>query len=103
MNTALRTAMTLALGLLGTAAALSTALSDEGPSDATFAAVVPDYTLQFPHDYGSHPQFRTEWWYLTGWLTTARHETLGFPDHLLPDTQCTRAGQPDARSRRASY
>ena len=24
--------------------------------------------LVFPADYGAHPAFRTEWWYLTGWL-----------------------------------
>ena len=24
--------------------------------------------LVFPRDYGAHPAFRTEWWYLTGWL-----------------------------------
>jgi len=24
--------------------------------------------LQFPRDQGSHPQFRNEWWYITGWL-----------------------------------
>jgi predicted secreted hydrolase len=24
--------------------------------------------LVFPKDYGAHPEFRTEWWYLTGWL-----------------------------------
>lgn len=24
--------------------------------------------LVFPRDYGAHPEFRTEWWYLTGWL-----------------------------------
>jgi predicted secreted hydrolase len=27
---------------------------------------------------GSHPQFRTEWWYVTGWLLTERGESLGF-------------------------
>ena len=36
-----------------------------------FAPVVPGYVLRFPHDEGSHPQFRTEWWYVTGWLDTA--------------------------------
>ena len=25
---------------------------------------------RFPGDFGSHPEFRTEWWYVTGWLTT---------------------------------
>ena len=24
--------------------------------------------LVFPRDYGAHPDFRTEWWYVTGWL-----------------------------------
>ena len=27
--------------------------------------------LQFPRDFGAHPQSRTEWWYATGTLTTA--------------------------------
>ena len=33
----------------------------------TFPDVVPR-TLRFPADFGAHPDFRTEWWYLTGWL-----------------------------------
>jgi predicted secreted hydrolase len=24
--------------------------------------------LVFPRDHGAHPDFRTEWWYITGWL-----------------------------------
>lgn len=28
--------------------------------------------LAFPRDHGSHPDSRTEWWYLTGWLQEAR-------------------------------
>jgi predicted secreted hydrolase len=24
--------------------------------------------LEFPGDHGAHPAFRTEWWYVTGWL-----------------------------------
>ena len=24
--------------------------------------------LVFPRDHGAHPEFRTEWWYVTGWL-----------------------------------
>ena len=55
-----------------------------GPASYAAAAAPPDAPvlagrpLTFPGDYGSHPQYRTEWWYVTGWLTTARHETLGF-------------------------
>ena len=27
--------------------------------------------MVFPRDYGSHPDFRTEWWYITGYASTA--------------------------------
>ena len=37
----------------------------------------PGHELQFPRDHGSHPQFRTEWWYLTGWVKDARGGDLG--------------------------
>ncbi|MGB6355006.1 MAG: lipocalin-like domain-containing protein, partial [Steroidobacteraceae bacterium] len=43
-----------------------------------YAQVAADHALTFPADFGSHPQFRTEWWYVTGWLTTERGEPLGF-------------------------
>ena len=42
-----------------------------------FAKVVPGYPFRFPHDEGSHPDFRVEWWYLTGWLEDAG-KPLGF-------------------------
>jgi len=42
-----------------------------------YPRVVPR-TLAFPRDHGAHPDFRTEWWYVTGWLKTARNEDLGF-------------------------
>jgi len=45
---------------------------------ADYPAVVPDHALEFPRDYASHPSFRLEWWYVTGWLETASHENLGF-------------------------
>ena len=25
-------------------------------------------TLVFPRDHGAHPEYRTEWWYVTGWI-----------------------------------
>jgi predicted secreted hydrolase len=42
-----------------------------------YAQVKPGNELQFPRDYGSHPQFRTEWWYLTGWVKKADGTELG--------------------------
>ncbi len=33
--------------------------------------------LVFPRDYGAHPEFRTEWWYMTGWLGQGE-DAMGF-------------------------
>ena len=43
-----------------------------------YAAVSPDNPVQLPRDFGSHPDFQTEWWYVTGWLSTAGGDPLGF-------------------------
>ena len=43
-----------------------------------FASVRPGHKLVFPADHGAHPQFRTEWWYVTGWLSRADGASLGF-------------------------
>ena len=40
--------------------------------------VTPGFALQFPRDGGSHPEFRTEWWYVTGWLTGDDKRERGF-------------------------
>jgi predicted secreted hydrolase len=38
-----------------------------GPLSTGASALAPR-ELQFPRDLGSHPDFRTEWWYITGHL-----------------------------------
>lgn len=48
------------------------------PAEVRYPAVKPGYAMAFPRDHGAHPDFRTEWWYVTGWLRTARGEDLGF-------------------------
>lgn len=35
---------------------------------AQYPAVHSSTRLVFPRDHGAHPDFRTEWWYLTGWV-----------------------------------
>lgn len=42
------------------------------------AEVVPGRALSFPRDFGAHPDFRTEWWYATGWLRTPDGKSIGF-------------------------
>jgi len=34
-------------------------------------------SLVFPRDHGSHPAYRTEWWYITGWLRSKEGRDLG--------------------------
>ena len=43
-----------------------------------FSVVTPGRPLAFPHDTGAHPGFKTEWWYVTGWLKGANGKPLGF-------------------------
>jgi len=33
-----------------------------------YPAVKSNPKLQFPRDHGAHPEYRIEWWYVTGWL-----------------------------------
>ena len=40
--------------------------------------VRPGVAITFPRDHGAHPDFRTEWWYLTGWLKTPEGQDLAF-------------------------
>ena len=45
---------------------------------ASFPEVELGHRLEFPRDYGSHPAFRNEWWYITGWLDWSGAPSLGF-------------------------
>lgn len=42
-----------------------------------YPAVTPR-ALEFPRDHGAHPDYRIEWWYLTGWLDTPGMPSIGF-------------------------
>lgn len=43
-----------------------------------YAQALMPHPLQFPHDEGPHPDYRQEWWYLTGNLQSAGGERFGF-------------------------
>ena len=45
---------------------------------AAYPRVTPGRTFVFPRDYGAHPEFRTEWWYVTGWLEGSVSGPMGF-------------------------
>ncbi len=48
------------------------------PEPPVYPAVRPGAHLSFPADHGAHPTFRTEWWYVTGWLHAPGGRDLGF-------------------------
>lgn len=60
----------LAAGMVSTAAGQQAA--------AGFAQALAPRPFVFPRDHGPHPQFRQEWWYLTGNLDAADGTRLGF-------------------------
>jgi len=44
---------------------------------ADYPAVEPGRALEFPRDFGSHPSFRNEWWYITAWVKATNGLELG--------------------------
>jgi predicted secreted hydrolase len=47
-------------------------------ADDGFARATQPREFVFPRDHGSHPEFRTEWWYFTGNLATPEGRHFGF-------------------------
>ena len=47
-------------------------------AQTAYPPVLPGVRLAFPADHGAHPDHRTEWWYVTGWLRTGDGRDLGF-------------------------
>ena len=52
--------------------------TDVIPAQATYPPVLAGKAWSFPHDLGAHPDYRTEWWYITGWLQDAAGVERGF-------------------------
>ena len=65
-------------------------------SPTAYTEVTAGRPIEFPRDYGSHPQFRTEWWYVTGWLKTAQGESLGFQITFFRSKSALDDGNPSA-------
>jgi predicted secreted hydrolase len=59
------------------ACALATTSAAQTPG-FIYLDVKPGRTFAFPADHGAHPGFRTEWWYVTGTVKTAKGKDLGF-------------------------
>jgi len=72
--------------------ALAGATGDTSP----YAEVTHERGIEFPADFGSHPAFRTEWWYVTGWLTTTGGQPLGFQVTFFRTRPAVPEGNPSA-------
>ena len=77
--------LTVAVGILGAMTSWGVGaapLPDPGvlPAELApgFAQADRPRTLAFPRDHGPHPEFRQEWWYLTGNLDGADGGRFGF-------------------------
>jgi predicted secreted hydrolase len=57
---------------------LSLLIGNSSANQIEYPSVVPGRPMRFPRDHGAHPDFRTEWWYVTGWLANAAGEQFGF-------------------------
>jgi len=66
------------MGSLTARPAFSAPSATAAPASQPHPEVKPGEPLRFPRDFGAHPEFRTEWWYITGRLRTADRQTLGF-------------------------
>jgi predicted secreted hydrolase len=55
---------------------LSELLSAE--SNAGFALATAPRNFEFPRDHGPHPEFRNEWWYMTGNLDASNGRRFGY-------------------------
>jgi predicted secreted hydrolase len=53
------------------------ALALARPGFSIYPEVTRGRDLRFPADHGAHPAYRTEWWYLSGWVGEAARRERG--------------------------
>lgn len=63
-----------------------------------FARATEPREFEFPADHGSHPEFRTEWWYFTGNLATAQGRHFGFELTFFRYAIAPGTGRPEGAS-----
>ncbi|MFZ4874433.1 lipocalin-like domain-containing protein [Janthinobacterium sp. Mn2066] len=66
------------------------------PAFAPVTPLAPGLALKMPQDFGAHPAYKTEWWYATGWVTTAAGKQLGYQVTFFRSATATDAENPSA-------
>jgi predicted secreted hydrolase len=69
---------TLRAAALALLALLTLPAAAQAPVLPVYPQVLPGAALSFPADHGAHPDYRTEWWYVTGWLENGQGPPVGF-------------------------
>ena len=92
-DTAIRWSLRVALGVI------YLLQTEEGmqAEGKTYAIAKPGYQFEFPRDYGSHPDFKIEWWYITGHLKSEDERRFGYQAtffRLAADSAISREGDP---------
>ena len=53
-------------------------LVSPGQADQEFQLALPGWKFVFPRDHAAHPEFKIEWWYYTGHLTSEQGKPFSY-------------------------
>jgi predicted secreted hydrolase len=73
-----RAGLVRALGAVALGLLLAVLLMGGAVAGQDFQMPRPGRVFQFPRDHGSHPEYKTEWWYYVGHLQAASGESFGY-------------------------
>jgi predicted secreted hydrolase len=62
---------------------------------ADWQQAIGPWKWSFPRDHGSHPEFRTEWWYFTGNLVDQSNKRYGYQLTFFRQGVALKASNPD--------
>jgi predicted secreted hydrolase len=84
------------LGAEGREPTLQVAEALGGTDTEGYARAFTPRTFRFPEDHGPHPDFRTEWWYWTGNLSTEDGREFGYQFTLFRNALAPEAPERDS-------
>jgi len=65
-------------------------------AQAGYPTVRHDLAVQLPRDHGAHPAYRTEWWYVTGWVRDAAGRERGIQITFFRNRPAVAESNPSA-------
>jgi predicted secreted hydrolase len=78
MSSPLRSSIAILLVVaVSMTAGLASAADPAGSPYPPYPLVRQGVPIRLPRDHGAHPEYRTEWWYITGWVRDAAGRERG--------------------------